>query len=61
MKSAPPSLPIGTRDIDSTPPAIDQVVEARGDLGGSQVDGLEAGGAEAVDLGTGDGLAQAEP
>jgi hypothetical protein len=47
MAQAPPSEPIGTRDIDSTPPA--RIRSAGTDLLGGLVDGLQAGGAEAVE------------
>ena len=54
MAQAPPSEPIGTRLIDSTPPArIRSSQPERTRLRGL-VDGLEAGGAEAVELDAGD-------
>ena len=42
IAQAPPSLPIGTRLIDSTPPAMIEVLEARAHPLGGLVDGLEA-------------------
>ena len=47
-----------TRLIDSTPPPIDELMLAGHDLRGGEVHGVEAGGAEAVDLHAGHGLAE---
>ena len=56
IAQAPPSEPIGTRLIDSTPPARIRSSKPRAHARGGLVDGLEAGGAEAVELHAGDGL-----
>ena len=56
IAQAPPSEPIGTRDIDSTPPARIRSSKPERTCCGGHVDGLEAGGAEAVELHAGDGL-----
>ena len=56
MAHAPPSLAIGTRDIDSTPPAMHQVVEAGAHLLRGHVDRFQPGGAEPVDLDAAHGL-----
>ena len=55
---APPSEPIGTRDIDSTPPARTRSSQPERTFGGGHVDGFEARGTEAVLLDAGDGVGQ---
>ena len=56
IAQAPPSEPIGTRLIDSTPPARIRSSKPLADPRRGLVDGLEAGGAEAVQLHAGHGL-----
>ena len=59
MAQAPPSEPIGTRVIDSTPPASTRSSQPERDLLRGDVDGLQARGAEAVELHAGDRVGQA--
>ncbi len=59
MAQAPPSEPIGTRDIDLDAAREHQLLHARAHLERGGVDGLEAGGAEAVELHARDGVGQA--
>ena len=48
-----------TRLIDSAPPPMVEFMLAAHDLGGGEIHGIEAGGAEAADLDAGDGFAEA--
>ena len=59
IAQAPPSEAIGTRDIDSTPPATIRSSKPERTRCAGLVDGLEPGGAEAVELDAADVVGQA--